>query len=116
MDRIKKTFTELRQLARVSSPTRWSRKELSQIALFKGAHQETIAPILRDCPVRVLASGEVLLQVGVTCPSLFMVLSGRLRMESPNPSIPDTFIRAGDSIGELFLLEESVVASTIYAI
>ena len=115
MDQSKKTFEDMRREARASAAARWSRKELAQLALLKGAHQETIAPLLRDCPVRSLASGEVLLRAGAPCPALYMVLSGRLRMEAPSSTIPDIFVDARDSIGELFILKDAVVASTISA-
>ncbi|MEW6332137.1 MAG: GGDEF domain-containing protein [Pseudomonadota bacterium] len=115
MDQSKKTFEDMRREARASASARWSRKELAQIALLKGAHQETIAPLLRDCPVQSLASGEVLLRAGEPCPALYMVLSGRLRMEGPSSTVPDIFVRAGDSIGELSLLKDAVVAPTISA-
>lgn len=115
MDQSKKTFEDTRREARVSASARWSRKELAQIALLKDTHQETIAPLLRDCPVRSLASGEVLLRAGETCQALYLVLSGRLRMAGPSSTIPDMFVRAGDSIGELFLLKDAVIAPTISA-
>jgi len=115
MDQSKKTFEDVRREARASASARWSRKELAQIALLKDAHQETIAPLLRDCPVRSLASGEVLLRAGEPCPALYMVLSGRLRMEGPSSTIPDMFVNAGDSIGELFILKDAVVAPAISA-
>lgn len=115
MDQSKKTFEDMRREARTSASARWSRKELAQIALLKDAHQETIAPLLSDCPVRSLASGEVLLRAGEPCQALYMVLSGRLRMEGPSSTIPDMFVRAGDSIGELSLLKDAVVAPTISA-
>ncbi len=111
MNKSDKSFTDLRRKARESAPTRWSRKELAQITLFKDAHQESIAPILRDCPVRVLASGEVLLRAGDACQTLFLVLSGRLRIED----LSSTQIKVGDSVGELFLLEKTDVAFTISA-
>lgn len=95
---------------------RWSRRELAQIGLFKGAHQESIAPLLRDCPVRVLASGEVLLRAGEPCDAVFMVLSGRLRGEGPSSKNSNTNIEVGDSIGELILRQKVVSASTISAI
>lgn len=115
MDQSKKTFEHMRREARASASARWSRKELAQITLLKGAHQETIAPLLRDCPVRSLANGEVLLRAGELCSALYLVLSGRLRMAGSSTAIPDTFVRAGDCIGELFLLKEAVIASTISA-
>lgn len=116
MNKPSGTFDFLRRKARASAATRWSRKELAQIALFKGAHQESIAPILRDCPIRVLANGEVLLRAGETSQALFVVLSGRLRMEDPTSAKPDTFVRAGDCVGELFLLENTTITSSISAI
>lgn len=115
MDQSKKTFEDMRRKARASASARWSRKELAQIALLKDVHQETIAPLLRGCPVRSLASGEVLLRAGESCQALYMVLSGRLRMEGPSSTIPDMFVRAGDSIGESSLLKDAVVAPTISA-
>lgn len=115
MDESKKTFEGARREARASASARWSRKELAQIALLKDAHQETIAPLLRDCPVRSLANGDVLLRAGEACQALYMILSGRLRMQASSSTNPDMFVRAGDSIGELFLLKDAVVVSTISA-
>jgi diguanylate cyclase (GGDEF)-like protein len=116
MDQLKKTFAELRRKARELGSTRWSRKELAQVALLKGAHQETIVPLLRDCPVKSLGSGEVLLFAGDPCRAIYMVLSGRLRIEEPSAKAAATPIRAGDCIGELALLEKTVVAATISAL
>jgi diguanylate cyclase (GGDEF)-like protein len=116
MSNSEKTFAFLRRRARESAATRWSRKELSQVALFKGAHQESIAPILRDCQVRVLATGDVLLRAGEPCPALYLVLSGRLRMQDPDAIKPDTLVRAGDSLGELVVLEKVVVMPTVSAV
>lgn len=115
MDEPKKKFAALRRLARESAPSRWSRKELAQVTLMKGAHQETLAPLLRDCPVKVMAAGEILLRAGEPCQALYLVLSGRLQMEDMTLSLPDTMIRAGDCIGELFLLDKTIVTGTVTA-
>lgn len=116
MDKLQKTFAELRREARESAPTRFSRKELAQLALLKDAHQETIVPLLRDCPVRPLAAGETLLRAGESCNALYLVLSGRLRVQDPTSTVPDSFVKAGDGIGELFLLQNALVAWTISAV
>lgn len=115
MDKLQRTFAELRREARESAPTRFSRKELAQLALLKDAHQETIVPLLRNCPVRQLGVGETLLRTGESCNALYLVLSGRLRMQDSS-STADSFVKAGDSIGELFLLQNAVVAWTISAV
>lgn len=116
MNRSDKDFAHMRREARASAPARWSRRELAQVTLLKDAHQETLAPLLRDCPVRLLTAGEVLLGAGDSCDALYLVLSGRLRMADPAAAIPDTLVRAGDSIGELFLFQRAVVAWTISAV
>jgi diguanylate cyclase (GGDEF)-like protein len=97
------------------TPARWSRKELAQVALLKGAHQESIVPLLRDCPVQSLANGEVLFQPGEPCQALYLVLSGRLRIKRKSSPATETFVRAGDSVGELSLLEDAIVMPTISA-
>ncbi len=115
MHRPRKTFEELRREARATKPFRLSRRELAQIALLKGAHQETIVPLLQACPIKVLASNEVLHRAGDACTALYLVLSGRLRMQGPSGSVPETSVPAGDCIGELFLLQRAVVAATVSA-
>jgi diguanylate cyclase (GGDEF)-like protein len=116
MDDVRKKFADMRRLARELAPTRWSRKELAQVALLKDAHQETIAPLLRDCPVKLMEPGDVLLDAGNSCHSLYLVLSGRLTIGAPSPDEADTLVRAGDCIGELFLFESVTVASAISAV
>ena len=95
---------------------RHSRRDLAQVNLFKGAHQEGVMPLLRDCPVQLLTNGDVLLRTGESCEAVYVVLSGRLRMQSPSSATPDVLIDAGDAIGELFLFQNAVIASTVSAI
>jgi diguanylate cyclase (GGDEF)-like protein len=116
MDKPKKTFAELRREARESAPSRFSRKELAQLALLKDAHQEAIVPLLRDCPVQQLEIGETLLCAGESCNALYLVLSGQLRMQDPSSTVPDRVVKAGDSVGELFLMQNAIVAWTISAV
>lgn len=115
MEESKKKFAALRRLARESAPSRWSRKELAQVSLMKGAHQETLAPLLRDCPVKVMANGEILMRAGEPCQALYLVLSGRLQLEDSASTLPPIPIRAGDCIGELFLLEKTMMKGTVMA-
>ncbi len=115
MEKSKKKFEEMRREARATAATRLSRKELAQIALLKDAHQEKIVPILESCQVRVLGVGDILVRAGDACKALYLVLSGRLRMQDPSDESPDTQVRAGDCIGEVFLLDKAVVAATVIA-
>lgn len=95
---------------------RHARKELARVALLKGAHQESIMRWLRECPVRSLERGDVLVSAGEICEALYLVLSGRLRMENPSGPDIDAQIAAGDSIGELFVLQDATSGSTIRAV
>lgn len=110
-----KTFADLRREARETAATRVSRRELARLALFKDAHQETIVPLLRDCPVRQLAAGEVLLRAGEICPAVYLVLGGRLQLQDRTSTAPDVFVNPGDSVGELFLLQADTIRWTISA-
>lgn len=95
---------------------RHSRRDLAQIGLLKGAHQESIMPLLRNCPVLLMANGDVLLSAGEPCDAVYMVMSGRLRMQDPSGAVADILVDAGDTIGELSLFQNAVLASTVSAI
>jgi diguanylate cyclase (GGDEF)-like protein len=95
---------------------RHSRRDLAQVGLLKGAHQERIMPLLRHCPVLLLASGEILLRNGETCEAIYLVLSGRLRLQDPSAKAADVLVDAGDSIGELVLLQKAVMTGTVSAV
>jgi len=95
---------------------RHSRRDLAQIGLLKGAHQESIMPLLRNCPVLLMANGDILLSAGELCGAVYMVLSGRLRMQDPSGSVADILVDAGDTVGELSLVQNAVLASTVSAI
>jgi diguanylate cyclase (GGDEF)-like protein len=116
MDQPNRTFANMRREARASATTRFSRKELAELTLLKDAHQETIVPILQDCAVRLLANGEMLLRAGDSCQALYLILSGRLRVQDPSSTVPDGMIKAGDSVGEMFLMQDATVARTISAV
>lgn len=95
---------------------RHSRRDLAQIGLLKGAHQESIMPLLRNCPVLLMANGDVLLRAGESCEAVYMVMSGRLRMQDPSGAVGDILVDAGDTVGELSLFQNAVLACTVSAI
>lgn len=95
---------------------RHTRRDLAQVGLLKGVHQERIMPLLRNCPVLILASGEILLRASESCEAVYLVLSGRLRMHDASSTAPDVLIDAGDTVGELALFQRAVIARTISAV
>lgn len=98
------------------APVPFTAQELARINLLKEADLGAVEALLRACPVRLLQAGETLVSAGDSCPALYLVLSGRLRAQDPASVVPDTLIKAGDSLGELFLLQDAVVAWTISAV
>lgn len=89
--------------------------EINRLGLFKGANADEIGILLQSCPVRSLATGDVLIRAGESCSALYLVLSGNLRATDPSSTVPDTFIKPGDSLGELFLFEDAAVAWDVSA-
>lgn len=73
-------------------------------------------PLLRNCPVLLVANGDVLLAAGESCDAVYMVLSGRFRMQDPSGAVADILIDAGDTLGELSLVQNAVISSTVSAI
>lgn len=98
------------------APSSFDERELARVNLFKGADLVALLALLRECRVRLLGPGEALVRAGESCPALYLVLGGRLRAQDPSSTVPDSLIRAGDSLGELFLLQDAVVPWTISAV
>ena len=57
---------------------RHSRRDLAQVALLKGAHQERIMPLLRNCPVLLMAAGEILMRQNDQGESFYVLIDGTL--------------------------------------
>jgi len=89
--------------------------KVGHLGLFRGANGNEVAVLLQSCPVRSQATGDILVRAGESCAALCIVLSGSLRAKDPSSTVPDTFIKAGESSGELFLFEDAAVARTVSA-
>lgn len=110
------TLTQANAAARVDVLSRVSKDELVRLNVFKDASVDAIQALLKECRVRTLRAGDVLVRAGDSCSALYLVLSGCLRAQDPSSTLPDTFVKAGDSVGELFLMSEAVVAWTVSAV
>lgn len=79
---------------------------LNLIGLFDGADIERVAELTADCEREWVRSGDLLLHPGHVDPRVFLVLSGRLRLQvdAPRHEAVQT-LEIGDSIGELSLIE-----------
>lgn len=105
-----------RSAARAADARRVTRGMLGRLRLFEQVDFESIERLVNDCPIRELVSGQVLVAAGERVHALYLVIAGRLRFKPLSGE--HVVIEAGQSFGELALLEQkpapgSVVADTM---
>lgn len=92
------------------------RDELNAIELLQGLGDELMHMIVVSCPIRELAVAEVLLHLGQTNDQLFVVLSGELQVFlADSYDQPVATLRAGDSVGELSVLDKQPASASVTA-
>jgi diguanylate cyclase (GGDEF)-like protein len=93
------------------------RESLEKLKVFEGVDLPTIEQQLADREVRELAAGDVLLSMGQANSVMYMVLGGRLsvHLESGPMSEPVAFIGAGETVGELSVLDARPASAYVVA-
>lgn len=91
-------------------------EELGRIPLFKDVDVEVVAPLVRECEVLALETGDVLIAAGRPNSNLYIVLDGKLsvRLMSPNAE-PLTHVGQGESVGELSLIDHQPASAAVVA-
>lgn len=96
------------------------RDRLAESSLFAGLAPDVLAQLAQSCQVRHATAGEVLVREGEEGDTLFVIRSGRVRVEKKT-SYSDTYTvtflhaEAGDFFGELALLDPEVRSATVVA-
>jgi diguanylate cyclase (GGDEF)-like protein len=104
-----------------SSSRRFGRVELDPAELYnlkvlQGVSLASVEDLLGTCELRRLEEGEVLLRQGQLNHSMYMVLSGRLRVHLDSPSNdPVAFLEAGETVGELSVMDASPASAFVLA-
>lgn len=89
---------------------------LSSMALFANVEPEAIEGLLEACPRRELAEGAVLIRLGETNRTLYLILDGRLRVHLDSPDNPPlAVLESGESVGELSLIDHKPASAWIVA-
>jgi sigma-B regulation protein RsbU (phosphoserine phosphatase) len=84
--------------------------------LFSGIPWDAAERALAGCPVRALADGEALLEPGQPNDSLFLLLSGLLKVHLPEAYAGDVIdVEPGASVGELSLLDGMPTSARVTA-
>jgi diguanylate cyclase (GGDEF)-like protein len=91
--------------------------ELANLKVLEGVDLEHLGALLERCPVASLAPGEVLLAMGKPNAVMYMILSGRMsvHLEGGPTSDPVAFIEAGQTVGELSVLDARPASAHVIA-
>lgn len=114
----KSRITGLRSdgLAGDSGKGRLHPSELATLHILRRVSPESIWGLLEHCPVRTLEPGEKLLVKGQSNRTMYMILSGRLRVHlDAAESEPLAFIESGQTVGEMSVIDDSPVSAHVIA-
>ncbi len=93
-----------------------SRAILSRLRLLEKVGLESVESLLSACPVRQLPAGEVLISAGQKNDTLYLLLSGRLRVHLASlESEPVAILEAGESAGELSVMDQRPASAFVVA-
>ena len=108
-----KTATEIRS---AKGEARQYRADLERMPLFSGADLHSIEGLLDSCPVRELQAGEILIEAGKPNRTLYLLLSGRLRIHLDSlDSQPVCLLEVGESVGELSVIDQKPTSAFVAA-
>ena len=89
---------------------------ISQLELCRGLDYYKIEAILERCPVVGLDTGEVLLNPGEPNHNLYLLLSGRLRVQLGATGLSATHaIEPGETVGEMSIIDGRPTSATVSA-
>lgn len=93
-----------------------TREELRALELFSAVDIAPLEPLLVHCPVRELQTEEALIRAGDVNSYLYLVLSGRLRVHlQSNDEHPVALVEAGESIGEISIIDQQPSSANVVA-
>ena len=91
--------------------------ELANLKVLDGVDLEHIRGILDCCTIATLAPGDVLLTMGQPNAVMYMLLAGRasIHLEGGPTSDPVAFVEAGQTVGELSVLDARPASAHVIA-
>jgi diguanylate cyclase (GGDEF)-like protein len=92
--------------------------ELEQLKVLEGVDLGHVHSLLERCRLTTLAPGEVLLTMGQENAVMYMILAGRLsvHLEGGPTSDPVAFLEAGQTVGELSVLDARPASAHVVAV
>ncbi len=89
--------------------------KLESLLFLKGVDLESIRGLLEDCPVQQLKRGEVLIHAEKPNQSLYLLLSGRLRIHLKLDLDSIARLEPGEVVGELSLIDRQLTSAYVVA-
>ena len=89
--------------------------ELANTRLLKGVELESVLGLLEDCPVKKLAAREVLIYAGKPNHSVYLLLSGRLRVHLKLTLDPIALLEPGEVVGEISVIDNQPTTANVVA-
>lgn len=90
--------------------------ELASLALFRSVDVEPLTALLRDCEVREVPKGAILIEADRSNDRLYLVLSGELGVHLESPaSLPIVTLGRGETVGELSLIDQRPTSAFVVA-
>lgn len=91
-------------------------KTLETVPLFHGVPGELLARSLSESMLHTLTSGEVLLVPGQANNVIYIILSGRLRIQSKDSHVePLAILGEGECVGEMSIIGDAPVSTYVIA-
>ena len=102
---------------RWANPEATAAEDVASISIFRGVDPAAVREVLRDCPIRTVPAGTILLEPGQTNETIHFLLSGQLAAQLDDPHSPDTGIQIlpGESVGELSVIDGKPVSAYVIA-
>lgn len=95
----------------------YKRSLLAGLDLFRDVHSDDVQKFLQKCDRRDLLGGEVLLSPGLMNESVFIVLSGQLRVHIGSPDAPMVAtLDVGACAGEMSIIEDRDPSAWVVAV
>jgi signal transduction histidine kinase len=91
-------------------------EDLAKLALFRSVKVEELPPFLQHCEVRSIPSGAILIAADQPNDRLYLVLSGEVGVHLDSPASPPIVILgAGETVGELSLIDQGPTSAFVVA-
>jgi len=98
----------------MTSPEKFSREHLNQFQVFRDVLIDPIWELLRQCEVRNLSEGEVLLEKGQPNRTMFLVLAGSLKVYLDDEHQREAAeLAQGQTVGELSVIDGSAASAHV---